>query len=143
MAVALHPACQAGFSERRNRRLAEGPGRVVELRFYVADALHEASGTPDVGLPEACPVRDEDQLDFRQPRWLPDRLVGAPGDPHGALRGLQTARSEIDPGSAGYDTQVGHPQLGAVPRHPRKVPCQPCQAPAVWRRPWSGIEVTP
>ena len=88
-----------------------------------------AGGGQPVEVPPAGPVADRVERVGVGPLRLQHRLgLAAEHGPHG--------RSTVPSGAEHAD-----PQLGAVPRHPRVVPGDPGDPPAVRRRPRGGEEV--
>ncbi len=101
------------------RRHAEDPLRHAELGLHRAERGDlVAARVGAVEVPPAGAVGDEDEVAVGRPAGLEDRLAGVAGDM--AQAGERAVRGD-----------VRFPQLGAVPRHQRVVPGEPCELGAV------------
>ena len=108
-------------------RHAEGPVRRREFGLHRTQRIDAAIGKA-IQIPPATAVGNEMQYALRRPLRLANRDVAAAGD---LARRTQAA----------VNAHVGQPQLGALPRHLRMIPAQPCQLRTVRRQARRGVKI--
>jgi hypothetical protein len=129
-AVLPVPAGDAPISHERIAGVVELPGGVGELSRHRQQRLHLAIAVA-VQVPPPRPVRDEAE----------DALCSIPLGLHD---GLRRAADDV-PGWAQppVRTEIGDPQVGAIPRHARPVPGYPGKAATIGTGTGGGVEVMP
>ena len=114
-------AHDAAVRQERVAREPEPPVGPAELGLAGAERHVPVPGAA-IKVPPSGAVAHEVQVSRWAPRRLHDRLLGTAGDaPRVADRAVRP--------------ELAHPQLRAVPRHPRVIPAEPRQSRSVGRDP--------